>query len=102
MPGPGIATPWKSLAVIIESFRRFGALHPSKRLWLTEWASAEDPQDPSRKPKWIADAQALFKQPGYAESTASRVRLHRLDVSELQLARRFVGRDPRCDAHNGR
>ena len=36
----GIATPWKSLAVIIESFRRFGAMHPSKRLWLTEWASA--------------------------------------------------------------
>lgn len=63
----GIDNAWKSLAAIIENFRRFGALHPSKRLWLPEWASTEDPADPQRKAQWIADAQALFKQPGYEQ-----------------------------------
>jgi malate synthase len=61
----GISTPWKSLATIIENFRRFGALHPDKRLWLAEWASADDPADPTRKAQWIADARTLFKQPAY-------------------------------------
>jgi len=63
----GISTAWRSLATIIESFRRFGALHPDKELWLPEWASAEDPANPNRKGQWITEAQALFKQPAYQQ-----------------------------------
>ncbi len=63
----GINNAWKPLAAIIENFRLFGASHPSKRLWLPEWASTEDPASPDRKAQWIADAQALFKQPGYEQ-----------------------------------
>jgi hypothetical protein len=63
----GINTAWKSLEQIIKPFRDFGALHPGKELWLTEWASTEDPADPARKPQWYAAAQALFKRSDYEQ-----------------------------------
>lgn len=63
----GINTPWWSLEQIIRPFRDFGALHPTKELWLTEWASTEDPANPSRKAQWFAAAQALFKRSDYAQ-----------------------------------
>ena len=36
-------------------------------LYLAEWGSTEDPNQPGRKAQWIADAQALFKQPSYVQ-----------------------------------
>jgi len=63
----GIDTPWWSLEQIIRPFRDFGALHPTKELWLTEWASTEDPANPNRKAQWYAAAQALFKRSDYAQ-----------------------------------
>jgi hypothetical protein len=58
---------WKSLEQIITPFRDFGAAHPDKELWLTEWASTEDPAVPGRKAQWFQDAQALFKRPDFAQ-----------------------------------
>jgi hypothetical protein len=63
----GVNTPWKSLESLIEDFRNFGAQHPNKILYLAEWASTEDPNQQGRKAQWIADAQALFKQPSYEQ-----------------------------------
>ena len=63
----GIDTPWWSLETIIRPFRDFGTLHPDKELWLTEWASTEDPANPNRKAQWYAAAQALFKRSDYAQ-----------------------------------
>lgn len=63
----GIDTAWWTLERIIKPFRDFGAAHPDKELWLTEWASAEDPANPNRKGEWLAQAQALFKRPDYAQ-----------------------------------
>ena len=59
--------PWKSLEQIIKPFRDFGAAHPDKELWLTEWASTEDLARPARKAQFFTDAQALFKRPDYAQ-----------------------------------
>jgi Glycosyl hydrolase family 26 len=67
---PGVNTAWKSLQQIIEPFRQFGQAHPSNGLTLPEWASTEDPAQPVRKGQWFADAQALFKQPGWEQFTA--------------------------------
>ena len=61
------SSPWKTLAEDIEGFRRFGLLHPQKGMWLAEWASAPDPADPTRRPAWIDQAAALFKQSAYAQ-----------------------------------
>lgn len=63
----GISNPWKSLEQIIRPFRDFGALHPDEELWLTEYATVEDPAVPGRKQQWFADAQALFQRPDYAQ-----------------------------------
>jgi hypothetical protein len=63
----GSPNPWKSLEQIIKPFRDFGAAHPDKELWLTEWASTEDSAKPTRKAQFISDAQALFKRPDYAQ-----------------------------------
>lgn len=63
----GINTAWKSLEQIVRPFRDFGALHPDKELWLTEWASTEDPENATRKAQWYAGAQALFKRSDYAQ-----------------------------------
>lgn len=64
---PGVYNPWKSLESIIAPFRDFGAAHPAEELWLAEWASTEDPAQTGRKADWIAQAQALFKRPDYAQ-----------------------------------
>ena len=64
---PNEDNPWKTLATIIEPFRQFGALHPTKDLWLTEWASWEDPAVTNRKAGWIDEARALFKGPAYSQ-----------------------------------
>jgi glycosyl hydrolase family 26 len=64
---PGINTPWRSLAAIIEPMRVFGTQHSTKQLWLTEWASTEDPQAPTRKAEWITAARDLFLDPIYAQ-----------------------------------
>lgn len=63
----GIVNRWKSLREIIEPMRQFGLLHPDEALYLTEWASAEDPARPGRKAQWITDARNLFKQPGWEQ-----------------------------------
>lgn len=63
----GINTAWKSLEQIIRPFRDFGANHPDKELWLSEWASTEDPEVIGRKAQFYADAQALFKREDYAQ-----------------------------------
>jgi hypothetical protein len=62
---PGINNEWRSLADIIEPLRKFGLQHPTKGLWIPEFASAEDPAVPDRKAEWVAAAQALFQQPAY-------------------------------------
>jgi hypothetical protein len=64
---PGINNPWKTLEQIIKPFRDFGAAHPEEELWLAEWASAEDPARPGRKPEWIQEARALFTRPDYSQ-----------------------------------
>lgn len=63
----GIDTAWWTLERIIEPFRDFGAAHPDKELWLTEFGSAEDPANPARKAEWFAQAQALFKRADYSQ-----------------------------------
>lgn len=63
----GINTAWWTLERIIKPFRDFGAAHPEEELWLTEWASTEDPARPGRKADWIREARALFKRPDYAQ-----------------------------------
>lgn len=66
---PGINTAWRPLEWIAGWMRDFGLAHPDKQLMLMEWASHEDPNTPGRKASWIADAQALFKQPGWEQFT---------------------------------
>ena len=60
-----VSSPWKSLVSLIKPMRDFGAAR-SKAMYLTEYASVEDPQVPGRKAQWLSDAQALFKTPEYA------------------------------------
>jgi hypothetical protein len=63
---PGINNTWRSLADIIYSFRLFGAQHPTKGLYLPEFASTEDAAVPGRKAQWVSDSESLFAQPGYS------------------------------------
>ena len=37
---------------------------------LAEWGSPEDPANAQRKAQWIAEAQAMFKQPAYSRFIA--------------------------------
>jgi hypothetical protein len=64
---PNADNPWKTLATIVEPFRSFGVQHPSVDLWLTEWATWEDPNVANRKAGWIDQARALFKTPQYSQ-----------------------------------
>jgi len=59
------ANPWRSLEQILAPFMSFAAQHPGPALVVAEFASAEDPADPTAKANWISDAQQLFKEPGY-------------------------------------
>jgi Glycosyl hydrolase family 26 len=62
----GITTAWMSLQQLIEGMRKFSLLHPTQELWVTEYASVEDPATPGRRAQWISDAEALFQQPAYS------------------------------------
>jgi hypothetical protein len=62
--------PWMSLQSILQDFRQFGASHPTKRLFVTEFGTPEDLKVPGRKAKWISDAEALFQQPGWSQFSA--------------------------------
>jgi PKD repeat protein len=64
---PTAQIPWQSLETIADYFRRFGALHPTKPLWLTEWASVDDPAVTDRRVTWFNDARALFSRPAYGQ-----------------------------------
>lgn len=64
------ANPWRSLATLLAPFMQFVASHPGPPLVLAEWGSPEDPGNASRKAQWIADAQAMFKQPAYQRFVA--------------------------------
>ena len=64
---PGVNTAWLTLQTLIEPQRVFALAHPGKTVWLAEWASAEDPNQPGRKAQWIDAANALFSQPGYEQ-----------------------------------
>ena len=64
---PGINNQWRSLSWIAGWMRDFGAAHPDKGLFLTEFASHEDTSTPGRKASWINDVQQLFKQPGWEQ-----------------------------------
>lgn len=61
----GINNPWKSLQQIIDPQRVFWLGHQSEELWLTEYASTEDPATPGRKAQWYRDARALFATPAF-------------------------------------
>ena len=61
---PGV---WTGMATIMSGFLAFGAAHPALTLWMTEFASVEDPQTPGRKAAWINDVQSLLKQPAYSQ-----------------------------------
>jgi hypothetical protein len=58
-------SPWFPLTTEIEKFRQFGAAKPTKPMWLAEWASTEDPADPTRKGQWIAQVREALKAPAY-------------------------------------
>jgi hypothetical protein len=62
----GVKTAWMSLQQLIEGMRQFSLLHPGPELWVTEYASVEDPLVPGHRAQWLADAEALFAQPNYA------------------------------------
>jgi len=64
------ANPWRSLATILTPFMNFAAQHPGKPLVMAEFGTAEDPANPRAKAGWIADAQQMFKQPGYERFAA--------------------------------
>lgn len=64
---PNQPGPWRTLSTIIEPFRVAGAAHPTKDLWLTEWASWDDPGTPGKKAQWIDQAKTLFAQPAYSQ-----------------------------------
>jgi hypothetical protein len=53
---------WTSLELLLGGHRRFGALHPTKELWLPELGSVEDPANADRKATWFNDARALFQK----------------------------------------
>jgi hypothetical protein len=58
---------WHPLSYQLAGFKTFGGQHPDKPMYLPEWGVVEDPNQPGRKAQWITDAQALFKDPAYAQ-----------------------------------
>ncbi len=94
---PGIDDGWRSLEELAKPMRRFGRAHPGKHLMLTEWGSVEDPNSAGRKARWIEDAAATLKSPGWGSFSAAlyfdstdpegRVRCNwRLDTSGSAMA----------------
>jgi hypothetical protein len=62
---PNFNNPWTSLATILSGQRTFVQSHPNEEVWVPEFGSVADPNNPSRRAQWIADAQALFKSAGW-------------------------------------
>lgn len=52
---------WMSLQALLADFLAW-AEPRGKPLLLTEWASVEDPADPSRKPQWLREARELIER----------------------------------------
>ena len=63
---PTTPNSWRPLADLVEPFRLWSLNHPNLELWLTEFASVEDPTNANRKANWINDAQLLFGTPAYS------------------------------------
>lgn len=59
---------WRSLAQLIAPMMTFAAKHPTKKLALPEFGSAEGA--PGDKAAWLADAATLLKTSPYAEKFA--------------------------------
>jgi beta-mannanase len=62
--------PWTPLWQLVTGIYAFGQAHPAKPLMLMEFGSVEDASQPGRKAQWLADAEAMFKEPTYAQFTA--------------------------------
>jgi hypothetical protein len=62
-----VKNPWNTLAQLITGQRAFGQAHPTKPLWLAEFASVEDPALPGRRAQWLSDAESLFQKPGWEQ-----------------------------------
>jgi hypothetical protein len=60
------ALPWNSLQYLIRGQLAFASAHPTEQLWVTEFASVENPADPTARAQWISDAQTLFETPPYS------------------------------------
>jgi len=60
-------TPFIPLASETADFVRFGTQHPTKPMFLAEFATVEDDTNPLGKAQWISDAEALFKTPAYSQ-----------------------------------
>jgi hypothetical protein len=63
--------PWMSLQQVLAPLMTFAQAHPGPGLMLAEFGTPEDANVPGRKAQWFADAQALFKQPGYERFKAA-------------------------------
>ncbi|WP_026402226.1 glycosyl hydrolase [Actinomadura rifamycini] len=61
---------WRPLGELIERHRRFGEKHPDEQLMILETGTVEDPADPGRKARWLAEATALLQRPEYRRYTA--------------------------------
>jgi len=62
---PNFNNPWTPLSTILSGQRTFALSHPNEEVWVPEFGSVTDPNDPTRRAQWMADAQALFKSPGW-------------------------------------
>jgi hypothetical protein len=57
MAGCQKSHPWTSFANVFQPWRSWAASkHPSKPLFIAEWGSLEDPNNPNHKAQWISDA----------------------------------------------
>ncbi len=59
---PGAANRWFSMQELVDRMMPFAMEHPNEALMLPEFGTTEDPEDPSRKAQWYAEAQQLFKK----------------------------------------
>jgi PKD repeat protein len=59
--------PWTTFAQAISGFVTFGSQHPTKPMYLAEFASVEDTKLAGRKAQWITDAENLLQQPAYSQ-----------------------------------
>jgi Bacterial Ig-like domain/Glycosyl hydrolase family 26 len=57
---PGRTDPWKTFAEVFQGFHDYGVAK-GKPLFVQEFGSMEDPDDPGHKGQWITDAAATIK-----------------------------------------